>query len=114
MKKAFLFLILPLLLAPACGRRDKFAKQLDLGGVIEISSWPKVPQGMAGFHLYMSPEQNGEFENITTAPQGYGKIMIPHLELNKEYWFKLSYVAKDGRESKPGGAFKRKSVESNK
>jgi hypothetical protein len=110
MRKLFFMLCL-LGLAAGCAQSNKYsAMRPEYGGQVEFPQWPALPQGAAGYNLYMAAKAEGPWEKITDIPITGGRMLVPYLDPGKEYFFRLTSVAKGGAESRPGQAFKRKAV----
>jgi hypothetical protein len=106
---------LGLLLACACSEGGKYsAMRPEYGGQAEFPSWPALQKGVVGYNLYLAQVANGPWEKINETPITGGRMMVPYLEPDREYFFRLTSVAANGAESRPGGAFKRKAIASKK
>src|SRR4051812_26010505 len=103
------------LLFTACSPSTKYsAMHPEYGGQVEVPSWPALAKGVAGYTLSLAPAAAGPWEKINDFPITGGRMMVPYLEPDKEYFFRLTSVSSSGAESRPGGAFKRKAVASKK
>ena len=92
-----------------CSEANKFsAMHPQYKGKVDFPTWPPLQKGVAGYNLYLAPKVEGPWEKINDLLITGGKMMVPYLEPGTEYYFRLTSVGANGRESRPGGAFKRK------
>jgi hypothetical protein len=92
-----------------CASGDKYSTMRpEYGGQVEFPGWPALAQGVVGYNLYLAPKAEGPWEKINEAPIKGGRTLVPYLEPNVEYFFRLTSVSSSGAESKPGAPFKRK------
>jgi hypothetical protein len=102
-------------LAAGCSEANKFsAMHPEYKGQVDFPTWPPLQKGVAGYNLYLAPKAAGPWEKINDLPITGGRMMVPYLEPGTEYFFRLTSVSSNGRESRPGGAFKRKATSSKK
>ena len=102
---------LALSLGPGCAEGGKYSMMKpEYGGQVEFPTWPPLQKGVAGYNLYVAPAAAGPWEKINDFPITGGRMMVPYLEADKEYFFRLTSTNDKGQESRPGGAFKRKAV----
>lgn len=97
--------------AAGCSEGNKFsAMHSEYGGVVDFPTWPALAKGVAGYNLYLAPKDAGPWEKINDLPITGGRMLVPYLQPDVEYYFRLTSVSASGAESRPGGAFKRKAV----
>lgn len=98
-----------------CGEAGKYSMMKpEYGGQVEFPTWPPLAKGVVGYNLYVAPAAAGPWEKINDSPIAGGRMMVPYLEPDKEYFFRLTSTNDKGQESRPGGAFKRKATAKSK
>jgi hypothetical protein len=95
-----------------CSEGNKYsAMRPEYGGAVEFPTWPPLAKSVAGYNLYLAPKPDGPWEKINDTPITGGKMMVPYLQPGQDYYFRLTSVGKNGMESRPGGAFKRRAAQ---
>jgi len=106
---------LALALFAGCSEGTKYsAMRPEYGGQAEFPTWPPLQKGVAGYNLYLAPKPEGPWEKINDFPITGGRMLVPYLQPGTDYYFRLTSVSSSGKESRPGGAFKRRAVASKK
>jgi hypothetical protein len=106
-------LVIGLLVGCTEGNRYSAMKP-EYGGQVELPTWPPLAKGVAGYNLYLAPQASGPWEKINDTPITGGHMLVPYLQPNTDYYFRLTSVSPSGLESRPGAAFKRRAVAAKK